>query len=173
MSVHRLTPLPTRPARGRLVVTQSTLDSTRIALQAFRGVDGRHEGLVYWAGRQMESYSYVLTAIVPQCDHGPFRVVADERAIGAAARAARGQGLGLVGQVHSHPDDDTRHSDGDDQLVLMPFEGMFSLVVGFYGDGGILPEQGAGLHQYQSGRWVQIVSTDAAMVVVQPVEVLR
>ena len=29
----------------------------------------------------------------------------------------------------SHPGRDTRHSEGDDTLIIMPYEGMFSLVV--------------------------------------------
>jgi hypothetical protein len=33
---------------------------------------------------------------------------------------------------------------------------MFSLVVAEYGDGELLPECGAGLHQFQNGRWVWI-----------------
>jgi proteasome lid subunit RPN8/RPN11 len=76
--------------------------------------------------------------------------------MGAAADTARSFGLGIVAQVHSHPGSDTRHSDGDDRLVFMPFEGMFSLVVGQYGDGDIDPRGGAGLHQFQDGRWVRI-----------------
>jgi hypothetical protein len=60
--------------------------------------------------------------------------------------------------VHSHPGQDTRHSEGDDKLILMPYEGMFSLVVADYGHGSLLPNEGAGLHQYQSGRWLQVTN---------------
>jgi proteasome lid subunit RPN8/RPN11 len=90
----------------------------------------------------------------------------NEAAAGAAARTARALRLGVVAQVHSHPGLDTRHSDGDDDLVLMPFNGMFSLVVARYGEGSLLPEQGAGLHQFQDGRWVQIRQPDPALMVV-------
>ncbi len=90
-----------------------------------------------------------------------------ERAVARTSRSARAAGLGLVAQVHSHPGHDTRHSDGDDQLVLMPFEGMFSLVVADYGQGGLLPEHGAGLHQFQQGRWVYI--DEGALTVASPV----
>ena len=71
-----------------------------------------------------------------------------------------------MAQVHSHPGGDTRHSDGDDDLVLMPFEGMFSLVVADYGRGSLLPESGAGLHQYQDGRWVAIDQMEQALVAI-------
>jgi len=76
--------------------------------------------------------------------------------------------LGVVAQVHSHPGDDTRHSQGDDELVLMPFEGMFSLVVGRYGAGGITLEAGVGLHQFQDGRWVQVPSSCSSAVLFVP-----
>jgi hypothetical protein len=66
--------------------------------------------------------------------------------------------------VHSHPGNDTRHSDGDDQLILMPYQGMFSLVVGDYGHGGHLQAESFGLHQFQEGRWVH-VTNDALIVV--------
>jgi proteasome lid subunit RPN8/RPN11 len=89
----------------------------------------------------------------------------DERAVALAARTARRYGLGVVAQVHSHPGHDTRHSDGDDHLVLMPFPGMFSLVVADYGLGDLHPSGGAGLHQYQDGRWVQVIDDDAMTVV--------
>jgi proteasome lid subunit RPN8/RPN11 len=134
MTVHRVTPLPTGPATGRLLVTDAVVTPTLAALQASSGDHRRKEGLVPWPGR----------------------VHLDERAVGATARAARAHGLGVVAQVHSHPGHDTRHSDGDDQLILMPFEGMFSLVVADYGRGSLRPEEGAGLHQHQAGRWVKV-----------------
>jgi hypothetical protein len=77
-------------------------------------------------------------------------------------------GLVFVAQVHSHPGTDTRHSDGDDELVLMPHEGLFSLVIGGYGTGHIHPRKGAGLHQYQDDRWVQILPGPADPLLIVP-----
>jgi proteasome lid subunit RPN8/RPN11 len=157
MTVFRLKPLPNSPATGLLVVNEHVVTRTRRALLGFVNERGqRHEGLVFWAGRIIGANTYVLAAIVPQCDHGPYRVIANEQQMGAVARAARERGLGIVSEVHTHPDNDTRHSDGDDELVFMPFEGMFSLVVGNYGDGSFDPSKGAGLHQYQNGEWIQV-----------------
>jgi hypothetical protein len=173
VTVHRFTLLPEAPARGRLVVAEDVVTSTRRALRTFRGKRGPHEGLVYWTGRVVGGSSYVLCAIVPDCDHGPGRVMADEHSIGEVARHARSMQLALIAQVHSHPDDDTRHSDGDDQLILMPFEGMFSLVVGTYGVGEMTPEHGAGLHQFQDGRWVRVEPTSGVLVVVSSIKDLR
>jgi proteasome lid subunit RPN8/RPN11 len=157
MSVFRTKPLRISPATGLLVVNENVIRHTQKALQAFGDSNGeRHEGLVFWAGKNIGTGSYVLAAIVPDCDHEPFRVAASPSQMGAAARTARKLGLGLISQVHTHPDLDTRHSDGDDILVFMPYEGMFSLVVGNYGDGSFDPGEGVGLHQYQNGEWVQV-----------------
>jgi proteasome lid subunit RPN8/RPN11 len=95
-------------------------------------------------------------------------VRADAAATGAAARAARALRLGVVAQVHSHPGSDTRHSDGDDDLILMPYEGMFSLVVANYGNGSLLPQEGAGLHQLQNGHWIHTDPTEPALLVIPP-----
>jgi proteasome lid subunit RPN8/RPN11 len=156
MTVYRMTDLSVRENRGCLIVPEQVVLHTKLALMGFRGPDGRHEGLVYWLGRRADPDTIVLGAIIPHCDHEPQRVMASEASIGTVVRAARSQGVCLVSQVHSHPGDDTRHSDGDDRLVLMPFDGMFSLVIGRYGAGGVTIETGAGLHQFQDGRWVQV-----------------
>lgn len=163
MSVHRLTPLPTGPAIGKLLVAEAVVAPTLTALRNSAGEDGPHEGLVLWLGRCIGKTSLVLAAYVPPLDTGWGHVFIGETAVGRAARAARTLGLGVVAQVHSHPGSDTRHSDGDDRLVLMPFEGMFSLVVSRYGHGSLFPARGAGLHQYQSGRWVK-VDDDGALI---------
>lgn len=156
MPVHRMTHLPEGPGRGQLIVPAGVVDATVSALRSFRGRYKRHEGLVFWAGRVVADTTLVLTAVVPYCDHSRGRVVADENGIGDAARRARALRLGLVAQVHSHPGTDTRHSDGDDRLVLMPIEGMFSIVCGNYGDDGLAINSGVGVHQVQDGHWVRI-----------------
>lgn len=170
MTVHRLTPLPTAANRGRLIVPASVLSATQTALQRFRGVDGRHEGLAYWMGRRCEQDALVMSTFVPASDHGRQHVFVAEAEVGKMSRRARSLGLALVAQVHSHPGNDTRHSDGDDKLILMPYEGLFSLVVARYGDGALLPSEGAGLHQYQDKRWVKIMAeAQDALVVVPPI----
>ena len=47
----------------------------------------------------------------------------------------------------------------------MPYEGMFSLVVGRYGDALITPEGGVGFHQYQDGHWVKLDDTESFVIV--------
>lgn len=164
MAVYRRTPLPTGPATGKLLIADQVLAPTYAALQASSGQHRSHEGLALWLGRTIGADTLVLTVAAPPTDHHRDGVFVAEAAVAATAQAARTIGLGLVAQVHSHPGDDTRHSDGDDQLILMPFEGMFSLVAANYGQDSLLPTHGAGLHQYQHGRWVR-VTNDALKVV--------
>src|SRR5881396_4059505 len=90
----------------------------------------------------------------------PDRVIEPHR----MGRAARRLGLAVMAQVHSHPGADTRHSDGDDELIVLPREGMFSLVIGRYGEGPADPRHGAGLHQFQDGHWVRVIPADAAFI---------
>jgi proteasome lid subunit RPN8/RPN11 len=168
MSVHRLTPFPTGANRGRLIISASVLSATKASLQQFRGQDGRHEGLVYWMGRRCEHDALVISAFVPNCNHGPQHVFIAEGDVGRMSRHARSLGLVIVAQVHSHPGDDTHHSDGDDKLILMPHEGLFSLVVARYGDASLLPSEGASLHQYQDRRWVMIATSAADAFVAVP-----
>jgi hypothetical protein len=166
MTVHRLTPLPTGTSIGHLIVAQTVIAPTLQALRQSQGPDGRpHEGLVCWLGRTVGPHTLVLATTTPEVISGPQRVHVTEASAGQIARLARRHQLGVVAQVHSHPGRDTRHSDGDDQLVLMPYDGMFSLVIGRYGHGDIHPSRGAGLHQHQNGRWIQITNPDALVIV--------
>ena len=164
-SVARRRSLPVAAARGTLIVPEGVLDETLRALLASQGPDGPHEGLVFWAGWAMPGRTVIGVAIPPELDHGWGHVRADEGAVAAAIRAARRFGAGLLVQVHSHPGLDTRHSDGDDEMVLMPFDGMFSLVVGEYGAGSIRPDAGLGVHQFQDGRWVWIEPAVRAVII--------
>src|SRR5487761_1115925 len=166
--VYRLRPLPTAPARGRLVVAESVLAATSRILTSFEGEDGDHEGIAFWLGRLVSGDTYVLAAIRPEAEHTFGSVLASEGAVGEISRRARALGLGVVAQVHSHPGSETRHSDGDDELVLMPFEGMYSLVVAYYGRGRLDTTGGLGVHQCQDGRWVTVSDAASALVVVRP-----
>ncbi|MGH3217860.1 MAG: Mov34/MPN/PAD-1 family protein [Streptosporangiaceae bacterium] len=139
--------------------------ATETALRGFVGPDGRHEGIVFWAGRRDGADQIVVTVIVPRAIHGRGFVHVPADQVGEVAFESRSRRLVLLSQVHSHPGDDTRHSDADDDLVLMAREAMFSVVVARYGDGGISPAEGAGIHQFQDGRWVQISDADSSLIV--------
>lgn len=154
--VYRTRPLPLGELQGSFILPHPIIEATREALVSFAlaGIrDGGHEGMAFWAGREAEGVTFILQVIVPDADHSEQRVMASSEAVGIAARAARKNGLGILCQVHSHPGSDARHSDGDDNLVLLPFEGMLSIVVPNFG----LDFNGLGkacVHQFRDGRWV-------------------
>jgi proteasome lid subunit RPN8/RPN11 len=161
--VHRARPLPEAAAIGRLVVAEPVIDATAAALRRFAGRDGRHEGIVLWLGRTIGPTTLVMSSLVPDCDHSWGHVAVSAAQVGAATKRARTSSLGIVAQVHSHPGDDVRHSDGDDDLILMPFHGMYSIVVGRYGDAPVL---GEGVHQFQNGRWHRVTDAQESAIIV-------
>jgi hypothetical protein len=167
--VLRLTPLPEGPARGRLVVAAAVARRTNEELAQFSGKDGRHEGLVLWLGRRVEGDILIAALATPQVEHTWGSVRIGHHAVGVTSKAARRAGVSVLVQVHSHPGRDTRHSDGDDRMVLLPHEGMFSLVVGRYGDEPIEPHPGLGLHQFQDGHWMLVRPVERSFLLVSTV----
>ena len=157
--------LPAAPARGRIIIPEAVAHATVTALRGFYGPDGRHEGIVFWAGRREALDQLIAAAVVPAAVHGTEFVHVPAQAVGRAASAARRSRLAILAQVHSHPTSRTDHSEGDDRMVLLPYEGMFSIVVASYGDGGVTSRDGAGIHQFQDDRWVKVSDADEAVVV--------
>jgi proteasome lid subunit RPN8/RPN11 len=158
------TATPDAQAIGKLLVAEQILAPSRAAIQASSHEHEAHEGLVFWIGRTVGADTLALSVVAVPTDHRRDGVFVNEHTVAATAHAARSAGLGLVAQVHSHPGLNTRHSIGDNKLITMPFHGMFSLVVADYGRGSLLPAQGAGLHQYQHGHWVQVDADDMVIV---------
>jgi proteasome lid subunit RPN8/RPN11 len=153
---YRRLPLPRGELRGIYLLAESVLVATRDALVNFAlaGIDdGGHEGIAYWAGREMSDCTVFLQAIVPVAEHSQGRVMVTREEIGRTQRAARANQLGVLCQVHSHPGGDARHSDGDDKLVLLPFEGMLSIVAPRFGIYARCIKDLC-IHQFQEGRWV-------------------
>lgn len=154
--VYRTSPLPVGEVRSTFVVTDGVLRATQEALASFAQIgiyDGGHEGIAYWAGREMPGCTVFLQALIPNADHSAGRVMVSKLELGRLSRVARASSLGILAQVHSHPGADARHSDGDDDLVLMPFENMLSIVAPHFG----LTMETLGdlcVHQFQDGRWV-------------------
>lgn len=176
-TVYRTRPLPRGDLQGLFLLVEQVLTATREALVSFAlsGIrDGGHEGIVYWAGREARDCTVFMQAVVPNAEHSWGRVMVSREEIGRTQRAARASKLGILCQVHSHPGSDTRHSDGDDELVLLPFAGMLSVVAPRFG----IDVQGVhdlGVHQFQKGRWVLCSreSVDERLIVVPAVKDLR
>ncbi len=128
---------PTGALHGQFLVSNDVLSATEAALVTFRGPEGLHEGIVFWGGKEMEGITFFTTAVTPRAVHTKGSVQCNEAAIREVVHALRPHGLGLLAQVHSHPSDDARHSDGDDSMILLP-----------------CPPSSCGIHQFQEGRWV-------------------
>jgi hypothetical protein len=146
--------LPTRPLIGRFAVTDAVLGAVSELLPTYRGPDGDHEGMVFLLGRELTDLTIFVAAAAPDATHTAGSVEASPAAVLAVVDRAHGLGLGLLAQVHSHPAGWSEHSEGDDTLVLMPFEGMLSIVVPHYGHDRLVPLDSLGVHQWQSGRWI-------------------
>ncbi len=154
--VTRTRPLPRRPLRGQYLIAHDLISETCRALSCFYEAgrsDGGHEGICFWAGLEQPNVTTFETVIIPAAQHGPYGVFVSAVDFGDAAERARKMGLGILAQVHSHPRADTRHSDGDDDLVVMPFEHMLSIVAPFYGR-TVRTISDFSVHQFQNHRWV-------------------
>lgn len=163
----RTLPLPSAPATARLLVAHAVAQETVSSFRTSHGPDGRHESLVFWAGRWMsDNLAVALTPIMPCTNHGRAHVFVSEQEFGRATKLARRLGLVLVAQVHSHPGTSTVHSNDDDRLILLPFPNHFSIIVGRYGDSGF--DETLGLHQYQQARWVAIEGSPLDTVRILP-----
>jgi hypothetical protein len=143
-----------RPLNGNYAVTDAALDAAERLLPTYRGPDGSHEGIAFLAGLETASTTLLLATITPQADHGRGHVFCSAAQVLAASRAARANGLAILAQLHTHPGPVTRHSVGDDSMVLLPFEGMLSIVAPDYGRFGLRPLDSLGTHQFQGGQWV-------------------
>ena len=156
MTVRRMRPLPRGTLRGRYEISANLIPETRRALLAFHDAgrhEGGHEGICFWAGREEFGVTRLKAVVVPDACHHQFGVFVSAEEFGAVARRARALRLGILAQVHSHPESDTRHSDGDDDLIIMPFENMLSLVAPYYGR-MLLSIADFSVHQFQDRRWV-------------------
>jgi proteasome lid subunit RPN8/RPN11 len=146
--------LPQRPLNGDYAITDAALDAAERLLPTYRGPDGPHEGIAFLAGVETPSTTFLLATITPEADHGRGHVFCSAAEVLAASRAARANGLAILAQLHTHPSPVTFHSVGDDSMVLLPFEGMLSIVAPEYGRYGLRPLDSLGIHQFQGGRWV-------------------
>jgi hypothetical protein len=173
--VYRLSPLPQGALRGRFIVAANVVESTYAVLSGYSKLGRRgHEGIVFWAGRELGDVTVFTSVVAPKAQSGPQRVIVDAEDVGNSAIAARRHSLAVLAQVHSHPGGDARHSDGDDVLIIQPFEGKLSIVIPRYGAGAQALQTWC-VHQFQDGRWVlcDASSIQRGLVVAPPLLDLR
>lgn len=173
--VYRMRELPQVELRGKFAVSGDALQAAATLLQTYRGPDGDHEGIGFLLGFETPTRTLLTTFVAPTADHRPGYVMCSREAVLRIVDWAHARGLSLLAQVHSHPGACTWHSDGDDDMVFMPFEGMLSIVVPHYGRASLVPLSGMGVHQYQDRRWVLAdpESVDQQIVIVPSAADLR
>jgi hypothetical protein len=147
--------LSSRPMVGLFAISEPVIDAAERLLPTFRGIDGDHEGILFLLGVERPSETLFLSVAAPDAEHDPGRVHVSREAVLGVAKAGRRLGMAVLAQIHSHPGSWTEHSLGDDSMVLMPFEGMLSIVVPHYGQFGLRPIDSLGVHQFQGGQWVR------------------
>ncbi|MBI5021130.1 MAG: Mov34/MPN/PAD-1 family protein [Ignavibacteriales bacterium] len=122
--------------------------------------DKPHEGIVYWAGKRDPKGVIVIRCLTPNAKTawGSFQTSAQANA--EIIKILCKEHLELIGQVHTHPGKFVGHSDGDDQLALMPYEGFLSIVVPQYARGGMLPLTKCGVHVFENGYFRRLGSVE-------------
>lgn len=143
-----------KPAAGRPVV--AVLDTVMANSAAVLKGSARQpstERIIYWAGVKLDEVWLVTTVVRPNAvlQRGSFRTSAADNA--AVVSYLSQAGLSLAGQVHTHPGPFVDHSHGDECDAFMPVENSLSLVVPFYGRGGMMPITNCGVHRFEGGSY--------------------
>ena len=144
----------------RLWVSRAVLKRTIEVLQRSGTVAETHEGVAYWAGRWFSVGSIITTCIAPAAKTTSNSFETSSYTNARAVAYLAGADLELLGQVHSHPASSVGHSHGDDERALMPYEGFLSIVVPHYGQHGMTPLTGCGVHVFESGRFRRMGGTE-------------
>lgn len=144
---------------------ETVLAATLRGLQSFGDVNGPHEGIVYWAGREQPQEWVMTTVIVPEAvtTYGSFRTSAAANARVVALLAAAE--LVLLAQIHSHPGKLVDHSDGDDADALMPYENFLSIIVPYYGKATLWPLDQCGVHRFEHSRFRRLTPKEVAATI--------
>lgn len=151
----RDTPLPVSDMTGTFYLPEPIVVTMFQAMnrQSKEGPDFRgNEGLVFLAGTQENDQTFFTTVVVPKIQNTRGSVFVDAGEYGNCGKVARAAGLVVLAQVHSHPGSCCHHSDGDDRLIVMPFEGMLSIVVPNYAR-RLVPVSQWGVHQRHGRTW--------------------
>lgn len=135
--------------KGKFVISKHLIMQTIEVLRARKN----QEELVFWAGRQLGELTIFLSVVAPKTERTAQSVFVSEKEAGIASKAARKNNVVILAQIHSHPGRYTWHSDGDDHLILFPYEGMLSIVVPSYGVNAEALSQFS-VHQFQNGKWI-------------------
>jgi hypothetical protein len=114
----------------KVYITDVLFERSRRLLRSFAPSGSKAtEGVVYWFGFETPVASIVTTLLVPDADVSWGCISTSAVANAQVLTSVVGTPLVLIGQAHSHPGSDVRHSDVDDRQTFPRFEGAISVVV--------------------------------------------
>jgi hypothetical protein len=110
------------------------------------------EGVVYWFGIESGAMAVVTTLAVPDAQTEYGCVLTSPEANARVLTELVGTPLVLIGQAHSHPRHNVRHSSFDDDHTFARHEGALSVVVPYFGQRGFKLTR-CGVHRFINGRF--------------------
>jgi hypothetical protein len=105
---------------------------------------------VYWFGLELGRHAVVTTLVVPNAISDRFGVRTSPEENAAVVTAIADTPLVLLGQAHSHPLSDVRHSAVDDAETFASFDGAVSVVVPHFGRRGVCVPR-CGVYRHLNG----------------------
>lgn len=151
---YRTRPIPKGTLSGRLEISPTLFTKTSEIFSSSRNsLNQLCESLVFWCGTETPTGFRLDTILAPELNNGPQFVSVTAKEFGKCSKLARANKVSILCQVHSHPGSNACHSDGDDHLIIMPFESMISIVVPNFGRRFSNIQQCC-VHQFQARNWV-------------------
>jgi hypothetical protein len=138
-----------------IIPVKAIKDTEKILLE-YGDIDPPNEGLVYWAGVQRGNKIIVSLVFAPLAESNEGRLSTSNRSNFDFVRALNRLNVMQIAQVHSHPGKWVDHSRGDDVLAAFKKEGLISIVVPEYCQGGVLPLSQCGIHRYTKGFFLRL-----------------
>jgi proteasome lid subunit RPN8/RPN11 len=132
-----------------LILPLATVEETARKLRSV----GRLEACCLWLGtRSKDGTERVEAIVVPQQSNRLLNYAVDSAAMQGANAVAKQGGWTLIANVHSHPGENTEHSEYDD--AMMPSRKALSIVVPHYGRWSVDNwPQGYGIHEFVDDYW--------------------
>jgi hypothetical protein len=137
----------------KIYISDALLKRTAAIIASY-AEDVPSEGLVYWFGIDVGGQSVITTLMVPDA-HSSWGCISTTPEANAEVIMAVEAPLVLIGQAHSHPGSDIRHSDIDDRQTFPRFHGAISIVVPYFAKKKLDLGQ-CGIHRFVDGKYIFI-----------------
>src|SRR5262249_39354430 len=134
-----------------VLISDSLLARTATLLASFAAAC-EAEGVVYWFGIESGAVAVVTTLAVPDAETRYGCVLTSPEANARVLTELVGTPVVLIGQAHSHPRHNIRHSSFDDDHTFARHEGALSIVVPYFGRRSLKLTR-CGVHRFINGRF--------------------